>query len=138
MNNFPFCNFEKASKHIEVSHWGNIAIEESYLIRNNGAKLVGEYGRVDYNQYTNDAGKSALKDLNAEYPIHTWGMYYTDDIGNITTSNAYRDVEKNVVKVNLRPRFAIFGGWKTNWYRLNTIFDHFLPFSFSHILPLGS
>jgi len=114
-NNFPFCNFKKASKQIEVSHWGNIAIEEKYLIKNEGAELTGEYGRVDFNQYTSDSGMSALKELDAEYPIHTWGMYYTDDIGNISTSNAFRDVKKNVVKLNLRPRFSIFGGWKTNW-----------------------
>jgi oligosaccharyltransferase complex subunit alpha (ribophorin I) len=42
-------------------------------------------------------------------------MYYTDDIGNISTSNAFRDVENNVVSLEIRPRFAIFGGWKTNW-----------------------
>ena len=91
-NNFPFCVFKKAEKSIEVSHWGNIAIEEKYLMRNEGALLSGEYGRVDFNEYTDQAGASALKSLDAEYPIHTWGMYYTDDIGNISTSNAYRDV----------------------------------------------
>jgi len=42
-------------------------------------------------------------------------MYYTDDIGNISTSNAYRDVKGGAVKLNIQPRFAIFGGWKTNW-----------------------
>ena len=84
--------FKKAAKSIEVSHWGNIAIEESYLIKNEGAYLDGEYSRVDFNQYTSGSGNSALKELKAQYPIHTWGMYYTDDIGNISTSNAHRDV----------------------------------------------
>jgi len=91
-NNNPFVVFKEASKTVEVSHWGNIAIEEKYLIKNEGALLDGEYSRVDFNQYTKDAGKSALQSLEATYPIHTWGMYYTDDIGNISTSNAYRDV----------------------------------------------
>jgi len=84
---------KEVTKTIEVSHWGNIAVEETYLIKNEGAKLVGEYSRVDYNDYTREAGKSALKSLYAEYPVHTWGMYYTDDIGNISTSNAFRDVK---------------------------------------------
>jgi oligosaccharyltransferase complex subunit alpha (ribophorin I) len=44
--------FKEVTKAIEVSHWGNIAIEETYLIRNEGAKLAGEYSRVDFNQYT--------------------------------------------------------------------------------------
>ena len=41
--------FKKASKTVEISHWGNIAVEESYLIKNEGATLDGEYSRVDYN-----------------------------------------------------------------------------------------
>jgi hypothetical protein len=94
-NNFPQCVFEKASKQIEVSHWGNIAIEEKYFIENRGAELAGEYSRVDFNEQTQAFnGKSALKELKAKYPIHTWGMYYTDDIGNITTSRAFRNVPR--------------------------------------------
>jgi len=31
-NNTPFVVLKKASKTIEVSHWGNIAVEETYLI----------------------------------------------------------------------------------------------------------
>ena len=42
--------FEKAQKTIEVSHWGNIAIEEKYWIKNEGALLDGEYSRADYNE----------------------------------------------------------------------------------------
>jgi len=28
----------------------------------------------------------------ADLPYNAWGVYYTDEIGNISTSNAWRDV----------------------------------------------
>jgi hypothetical protein len=61
-------------------------------IINLGANLKGEFGRVVYNSWSPDAGKNALKSLYAELPYHAWGAYYYDEIGNISTSNAYRDV----------------------------------------------
>lgn len=42
---------KKVEKIITVSHWGNINVEGFYKIANEGAKLVGEYGRVDYSPY---------------------------------------------------------------------------------------
>lgn len=66
-------------------------------IINLGANLKGEFGRVVYNSWTPEAGKNALKSLYAELPHHAWGAYYYDEIGNISTSNAYRDV----IKINI-------------------------------------
>ncbi len=31
-----------------MSHWGNIAVEESYEVVNNGAKLIGEWTRLQH------------------------------------------------------------------------------------------
>jgi oligosaccharyltransferase complex subunit alpha (ribophorin I) len=42
--------FNYAQKIVEVSHWGNIAIEERFQVENVGAKLEGEFGRVDYDE----------------------------------------------------------------------------------------
>jgi oligosaccharyltransferase complex subunit alpha (ribophorin I) len=75
-----------------VSHWGNIAILEEYALHNQGANLTGEFGRVVFNKYNTNAGKNALKELIATLPFSTWGIYYRDEIGNISTSNAKRDV----------------------------------------------
>ena len=76
----------------KVSHWGNIHIQMFNKIKNLGADLKGEFGRVTYNSWTPDTGKNALKSLYAELPLHAWGAYYYDEIGNISTSSAYRDV----------------------------------------------
>ena len=75
-----------------MSHWGNIVIDGAYKLANEGALLTGEYGRVDYSPSRQNSGKSALKSLNADLPYNAWGVYYTDEIGNISTSNAWRDV----------------------------------------------
>jgi hypothetical protein len=42
-------------------------------------------------------GMSALKSLKAELPYHIKGLYYTDEIGNISTSNAFRDVRYLII-----------------------------------------
>ena len=50
-------------------------------------------------------------------------MYYRDEVGNISTSKAFRDSGKKQVKLHLEPRFSLLGGWKSNWevgYNLDT------------------
>lgn len=41
-------------------------------------------------------------------------MYYRDEIGNISTSNL-KEMD-DFVELELRPRFPLFGGWKTQYY----------------------
>jgi hypothetical protein len=41
---------------IKVSHWGNIVIDGSYKLANEGALLTGEYGRVDYSPFKQNSG----------------------------------------------------------------------------------
>jgi len=112
-NNNPFSVFLNVTKVIEISHWGNIYVEEHYQLANEGAQFTGEYSRVDYNTYRSDSGKNALKQLKAKLPFHTWGLHYRDEIGNISTSKAKR--EGDSVIMELQPRFALLGGWKSNW-----------------------
>ena len=37
-NNNPFAEAEVLERELEVSHWGNVAVEERYSIRHVGAK----------------------------------------------------------------------------------------------------
>ena len=50
--------FSRVKKTIEVSHWGNIAIQEDYIVENRGANLTGEFGRVVYNKHSTSSGKN--------------------------------------------------------------------------------
>ncbi|KAM3141428.1 hypothetical protein pb186bvf_006546 [Paramecium bursaria] len=125
-NNSPLVTFTQAIKTVELSHWGNILIEEQYTLRNEGARIDGEFSRVTFNKYASNVGQHSIKSYNSYLPIDTWGIYYRDEIGNISTSNAARVVYnydqtqknsngENTVLVQLRPRFAVFGGWKANF-----------------------
>ena len=122
INNKPLMVFNYAVKTFQVSHWGNIAVTEEYQIENIGAKLIGEFGRIDYDG-GNTGGKNAFLKLDAKLPLRSWGLWYRDEIGNVSTSNARRDM--NDVNLELYPRFPILGGWKSNYdigYNLPTKF----------------
>ncbi|KAL1970184.1 hypothetical protein VTN77DRAFT_6589 [Rasamsonia byssochlamydoides] len=99
---------------LEVSHWGgNLATEERYWLRNDGAKLANHFDRVDWTlkTYTN-MPTSALREL--KYPLKPGSVdpYFTDDIGNVSTSR-YRPGNKGrEAHLELKPRYPVFGGWK--------------------------
>jgi oligosaccharyltransferase complex subunit alpha (ribophorin I) len=122
LNNKPLMVFNYATKTYQVSHWGNIAVTEEYQIENIGAKLIGEFGRIDYDEGYS-GGKNAMKRIRATLPLRSWGLWYRDEIGNVSTSAARR--EMNDVDLELTPRFPILGGWKSNYdigYNLPTKF----------------
>lgn len=56
-------------------------------------------------------------------------MYYRDEIGNISTSHL--QVLDDSVEVEIRPRFPLFGGWKTHY-----IIGYNLP-SYEYLYNLG-
>lgn len=57
-------------------------------------------------------------------------MYYRDEIGNISTSNL-RQEDDGDVSLELRPRFPLFGGWKTHY-----VVGYNLP-SFAYLFNSG-
>ena len=107
----PLLILSEATKTLQVSHWGNILVDEYFALENIGAKLKGEFSRVDFEYYRK--GDNCLKQISAKYPWYIQGMYFNDYIGNISTTNAYR--EEDHVSLKYYPRFPICGGWKTDW-----------------------
>lgn len=110
-NNTPFLAVTKMSRVIEVSHWGNIAVEETYDVRHTGAKLKGPFSRYDYQRQPSPL--SSVKAFKTVLPASAADVYYRDEIGNISTSNL-REMD-DAVELELRPRFPLFGGWKTHY-----------------------
>jgi oligosaccharyltransferase complex subunit alpha (ribophorin I) len=90
--NNPIAIFNYAVRTYEVSHWGNIAVDDKYQIENIGALLEGEFGRIDYDDYGKNGGKNAIRKLRARLPIRSFGLWYRDEIGNVSTSRAAREV----------------------------------------------
>lgn len=127
VNNNPQVVFTSVEKTIELSHWGNVAITESYKMVNTGPTLKGEFSRVTYGSRSQADARNAYKGIEFDLPYEIWGLYYQDEVGNISTSKAWRDDSSRSVHVALQPRFALLGGWKSNWqlgYNLNTNDGH--------------
>ncbi|KAG7165132.1 Dolichyl-diphosphooligosaccharide--protein glycosyltransferase subunit 1-like [Homarus americanus] len=110
-NNAPFLTVSRLERVIEVSHWGNIAIEETIDVLHTGAKLKGPFSRYDYQREHNSY--SSIKSFKTIMPASAKDVYYRDEIGNISTS--HMRVQDDAVELDLRPRFPLFGGWKTHY-----------------------
>jgi len=110
-NNAGFMTITRLERVLEISHWGNIAVEETFDIVHTGAKLKGSFSRYDH---TRDHSLNAVvRSLHTVLPASARDVYYRDEIGNISTSNLR--VRHDSVEVDLRPRFPLFGGWKTHY-----------------------
>ncbi|XP_056129547.1 dolichyl-diphosphooligosaccharide--protein glycosyltransferase subunit 1 [Lampris incognitus] len=127
-NNTPFLTISSITRTIEVSHWGNIAVEETIDLRHTGAYLKGPFSRYDY-QRQSDSGISSVKSFKTILPASAQDVYYRDEIGNISTSHL--QVLEDSVEVEVRPRFPLFGGWKTHY-----IIGYNLP-SYEYLYTLG-
>ncbi|XP_061780041.1 dolichyl-diphosphooligosaccharide--protein glycosyltransferase subunit 1 [Nerophis lumbriciformis] len=127
-NNTPFLTVSSITRIIEVSHWGNIAVEETVDLRHTGAVLKGPFSRYDY-QRQSDSGISSVKSFKTILPASAQDVYYRDEIGNISTSHL--QVLDDSVEVEVRPRFPLFGGWKTHY-----IIGYNLP-SYEYLHTLG-
>ena len=113
----PILTCSLLERDIEVSHWGgNLAVEERYWLSNAGAKLANHFSRVSWatqNFYmqSGSLATSALRELKVPLKAGSADPYFTDDIGNVSTSrfrpNSIRDAS-----LELKPRYPLFGGWK--------------------------
>eukprot|EP00953_Heterococcus_sp_UTEX-ZZ885_P039811 20388-Heterococcus_DN1.PRE.3 len=117
----------------EISHWGNIAVEEFYDIEHHGAKLEGGFSRLDHttleagqrSQLLNTATSNkrsypAFQTLIATLPRTAKDIYYRDNIGNVSTSTISYDSAKTPTALLLavKLRYPMLGGWKSAWYQV--------------------
>lgn len=115
-NNAPFLTVETLYRFIEVSHWGRISVEETIDMVHTGAKLKGSFSRFDYMR--RQGGSHSVKSFKTFLPHSALDVYYRDEIGNISTSNLRMPSKSNKAQpaeIELRPRFPLFGGWRTHY-----------------------
>lgn len=124
----PVTHVSSLDRDIEVSHWGgNVAFEERYTMHHLGANLTSSFNRMKWThmQYFSPDGSFALKELRFPLQVGSVDAYFTDAIGNVSTSK-FRSNKREAV-LELKPRYPIFGGWKypftIGW---NSNADHFL------------
>jgi oligosaccharyltransferase complex subunit alpha (ribophorin I) len=112
-NNSPFLTVTKLERNIEVSHWAAIiSVEETIDVKHTGALLKGPFSRYEFQREPTN-GISSIKSWKTKLPATARDIYYRDEIGNISTSNLKSS--SNYVIAELRPRFPLFGGWKTHY-----------------------
>lgn len=108
----PVNYVSELKRDIEVSHWGgNVAFEENYTLLNQGANLTNLFSRVEWSRslyYQPDT--SALKELRFPLQVGSKDVYFTDYIGNVSTSR-FRSNRKEAL-LETKPRYPVFGGWK--------------------------
>ncbi|KAF1831718.1 oligosaccharyltransferase alpha subunit [Decorospora gaudefroyi] len=108
----PITHATLLERDLEVSHWGgNLASEERYWLVNQGAGLKNQFSRVEWQRqlYMNPP-TFALKGLNLPLAPGAVDPYFTDDIGNVSTSK-FRAGSKEAL-LELKPRYPLFGTWK--------------------------
>lgn len=98
-NHTPFLTVTRLERTIEVSHWGNIAIEETIDMIHTGAELKGSFSRYDFQKDARSA-QSCVKSYKTILPASANGVYYRDTNGNISTSNM--KTLKDSVELDLR------------------------------------
>lgn len=115
----PLLHATLLERDIEVSHWGgNLATEERYWLGNRAAKLKNHFSRVQWQmtQYANPP-TTALRELKMPLKVGSLNPYFTDDIGNVSTSRFRSNAREAMLE--LKPRYPVFGGWfysfKVGW-----------------------
>lgn len=111
-NNAPFLTVTRLERLIEISHWGNIAVEENIEIRHTGAKLKGPFSRYDFQKEVGTSHPS-VRSYRTILPAAAHSIYYRDSNGNISTSAV--KPRKEWIELELRPRFPLLGGWQSSY-----------------------
>ena len=73
-NNNPFLVVTHMERVVELSMWGNIAIEETIEARHNGAVLKGSFSRYEFQR--ENSGVAAIKSFKTFLPASANGVYY--------------------------------------------------------------
>ena len=107
----PLIYVSHLERDVEVSHWGgNVAFEERYTLHNHAANLTKLFNRVEWasTQYYNPP-TTAIKELKFPLRVGSLTPYFTDVIGNVSTSR-FRSNKREAI-LDIKPRYPVFGGW---------------------------
>lgn len=115
-NPAPLAKVTKLEREIWISHWGaSLSVEETFWLTNIGTKLRGSFSRLDYRKGFNafNLNYAAIKEIVFGLRPDAREVYYTDLVGNVSTSN-FRPESQGAL-LSVRPRYPIFGGWNYNF-----------------------
>lgn len=96
---------------IDIQDSAKAKVVDSYVIENKGAKIQGEFSRLDYLRKQWVGNSVSVFDLNL--PLNVGDLHYIDEIGNISVSTVFSHADH--VQVSFAPRYPLFGGWRTSF-----------------------
>ncbi|KAH7827450.1 putative dolichyl-diphosphooligosaccharide-protein glycosyltransferase subunit 1 precursor [Monocercomonoides exilis] len=109
------------TRQIIVNQLAPSRIQEHYDVKNTGASFKGELNAFKNMVRKNDQA-GTINHLILDVPPTAQEFSYRDGIGNISSSSVY--TSPVVTRLNLQPRFPIYGGWHTTFY-----VEYYLPWS---------
>jgi len=128
-NNSPFLTIRSLVREVEISHWGNLAVEETYSLEHTGAKFTGAFSRFDYQR---QGAPSSFHIMTHHLPAEAQDIYYRDEIGNVSSSFVSHPKE-DYTKLEILPRYIMFGGWKISFYMgYNLPLSKYLSYDANH------
>ena len=127
----PFLTVNSLIRDFEISHWGNLAVEEHYKIVHSGAKHVGPFSRWTHFTMTRQGQTiPAVLKIDEKLPLSAGDIYYRDEIGNISSS--FVSQTEDATLLELVPRYPLLGGWSIGFYLgYNVPLGEFLSRSYS-------
>ncbi|KAF8339080.1 oligosaccharyl transferase alpha subunit [Cantharellus anzutake] len=146
----PILTVSSLRRTAEISHWGdNLNIQDDIKLLNDGARLEGQFSRIDYQRqnFFQKGGSSILPGFTIQLPAGARDPYFTDIVGNVSTSrfrpappksNGKGASDRNSI-LEVKPRYPLIGGWNYT-FRLgwdaplgeSTLYIAAIPF-FTHI-----
>lgn len=109
----PFMQVTQLVREIEVSHWGNIYVEEVYELKNGGSKHKGQFSRLKYGALVQQNMGNSFRDMTARLPPTARSLYYKDLIGNISSSRVRSTMTETILE--FETRYPLQGGWKVDF-----------------------
>ncbi|CAA93296.1 dolichyl-diphospho-oligosaccharide-protein glycosyltransferase Ost1 [Schizosaccharomyces pombe] len=87
-----------------------LEVSERVVFENHAAKLKSNFDRAKWymGNFYNPVS-TAINRVVYSLPRNSKDVYYTDEVGNITTS--HMRVEPHQTWIELNPRYPVFGGW---------------------------
>ncbi|KAI5120685.1 hypothetical protein M0805_006974 [Coniferiporia weirii] len=117
----PVMQISKMKRAAEISHWGaNLNIQDDIWLHNAGPELKGHFSRLEHQQqaYSNRPSGHVLRALSLHLPAGARDVYYTDIVGNVSTSQLRTSPSvpkgsraKQSTYLEVRPRYPLMGGW---------------------------
>ncbi|KAK9461735.1 Ribophorin I [Lipomyces oligophaga] len=109
--NKPMIVVDKLERELWVSHTGgNLATEENYWLHNGVADLSDQFSRIRWQASVMTNEKiSAIKEIPIQLRPGARDVYFTDEIGNVSTSHFNALSREPLLQIS--PRYPVFGGW---------------------------